>query len=93
MLSFNQGLRHETYHLINRQFERKLQRHPPKNIEEKIFEDKLEYYTNVFMINEPVNWKESKNNLKTHPYTQTLYHGDAADDDFGVRYHLSQIRS
>jgi hypothetical protein len=42
MLAFNLGLRHETYYLINEQFERKLQRHPPKNIEEKIFEDKPE---------------------------------------------------
>jgi hypothetical protein len=31
MFAFNQGLRYETYNLINRQFERELQRHPPKN--------------------------------------------------------------
>jgi hypothetical protein len=45
------------------------------------------------MISEPVNWEESKNNLKTRPHTQALYRGDAVDDDFGVRYHLNQIRS
>jgi hypothetical protein len=45
------------------------------------------------MINEPVNWEEFKNNLKTGPYTQALYHNDAVDDDFGVRYHFYQTRS
>jgi hypothetical protein len=33
MLAFNQGLRHESYYLINKQFESE-QQHPPKNIEE-----------------------------------------------------------
>jgi hypothetical protein len=64
-------LRHETYYIINKQFERELQRHPHKKIEEKIFEDKPKDYTNVLMINEPVNWEESKNNLKTRPYTHS----------------------
>jgi hypothetical protein len=63
MLAFNQGLRRETYYLINKHFERKLLQHPPKNIEEKIFYDKPEDYPNVLMINEPVNWEECTNNL------------------------------
>jgi hypothetical protein len=65
-LAHNQGLRHETYYFINKQFEREVQRHPPKNIEEKIFEDKPEDYPNVLMINEPVTWEESKNNSVIH---------------------------
>jgi hypothetical protein len=36
-LAYNQGLRHETYYLINKQFERELLQYPPKNINEKIF--------------------------------------------------------
>jgi hypothetical protein len=35
-LAHNQGLRHETHYLINKQLERELHQHPTKNIEEKI---------------------------------------------------------
>jgi hypothetical protein len=35
-LAYNQGLRHETYYLTNKQFEREIARHPPKNVEEKL---------------------------------------------------------
>jgi hypothetical protein len=45
------------------------------------------------MINEPVDWEYSQNNLTTRPYTQPLYHGGALEDDFGIRYHFNQIRS
>jgi hypothetical protein len=86
MLAFNQGLRHETYYLINKQFEEKLQR-------QKIFDVKPENYPNVLMTNEPINWEESKNNLKTRLYTQALCRSDTVDDDFCVRYHFNQIRS
>jgi hypothetical protein len=86
MLAFNQGLRHETYNLINKQFERELQRHPPKNIEEKIFEDKPVDYPNVLTINEPENWEESKNNLKTrldksNPVTIHVINYNTSDDE------------
>jgi hypothetical protein len=37
-LSLNQHLDQETYYLINKQFEREIARHPPKNVAEKIFE-------------------------------------------------------
>jgi hypothetical protein len=38
-------------------------------------------------------WEESMNNLISRPYTQPLYHGNAVEDDFGVRYHFNQIQS
>jgi hypothetical protein len=41
------------------------------------------------MINEPVDWKASKNNLMTRPHTQPLYHPGALEDDFGIRYHFN----
>ena len=56
-LAHNQGLRHETYNLINKQFERELLRHPTKNITEKQFDNKLEDYPRVLMIIEPVDWE------------------------------------
>jgi hypothetical protein len=43
-LAYNQGLRHETYYLINKQFEKEIARHPPKNINEKHFNNKPEDY-------------------------------------------------
>jgi hypothetical protein len=42
------------------------------------------------MINEPVDWEASKNNLMTRPYN--LLTG-AVEDDFGIRYHFNQIQS
>jgi hypothetical protein len=45
------------------------------------------------MINEPVDWEASKNNLATRPYKQPLYHAGALEDDFGIRYHFNQIQS
>jgi hypothetical protein len=45
------------------------------------------------MINKPVHWEASKNNLTTRPYTQPLYHAGALEDDFGIRYHFNQIQS
>jgi hypothetical protein len=45
------------------------------------------------MINEPVDWEESKNNLMSRPHTQPLYQGKALEDDFGIRYHFNQIQS
>jgi hypothetical protein len=92
-LAHNQGLRHETYYLINKQFEKEIARDPPKNIVEGHFNNKPEDYPRVFMTNEPVNWEESKNNLTTQPYTQPLYQNRALEDDSGIRYHLNQIRN
>jgi hypothetical protein len=92
-LAHHTGLRHETYILINNQFEREIARHPPKDVVERHFNNKPEDYPNVLMINEPVDWGESQNNLATRPYTQPLYHAGALEDDFGVRYHFNQIRS
>jgi hypothetical protein len=37
--SFDQGLKQETY-LINKQFETEILHHPPKNVEEKVFDNK-----------------------------------------------------
>jgi hypothetical protein len=45
------------------------------------------------MFNEQVDWKASKNNLATGPYTQPLYHAGALEDDFGIGYHFNQIQS
>jgi hypothetical protein len=45
------------------------------------------------MINQPVDWEKSKNNLMTRPYTQTLYQAGALEDTFRVRHHFNQIRS
>jgi hypothetical protein len=45
------------------------------------------------MINEPVDWEASKNNLMTGACTQALYHAGALEDDFGIRYHFNQIQS
>jgi hypothetical protein len=61
----NTNLRHETYYLINKQFEKEIERHPPKNINERHFNNKPENYPKVLMINEPVDWEESQNNLTT----------------------------
>jgi hypothetical protein len=91
--AYNQGLRYETYYLINKQFEKEIAQHPFKNINERYFNNKPEEYPKVLMINEPVDWEESKNNLTTRPYTQPLYHAGALEDYFGVRYHFNQIKS
>jgi hypothetical protein len=87
-LAHSAGLRHETYYLINKQFEREIERHQPKSVAEHHFNNKLEKYLNVFMINAPVDWEESQNNLTSRPYTQPLYQGGAMEDDFGIRYHF-----
>jgi hypothetical protein len=92
-LAYNQGLRHETYYLINKQFKREIAQHPPKNVDEKIFENKPEDYPETFMINKLVDWEASKINLATRPYKQPLYHAGALEDDFGIRYHFNQIQS
>jgi hypothetical protein len=55
--------------------------------------NKPEEYPNVLMINEPVAWEESKNNLMNSLYTQPLYYVGGIEEDFGVRYHFNQIRS
>jgi hypothetical protein len=92
-LAYNQGLQQETYHLINKQLEKELTLLPPKDIEEKIFGNKPKYYPKVLMINEPVNWEESKSNLFSRPLIQPLYRGGSFEDDFGIRYHFNQIQS
>jgi hypothetical protein len=92
-LAFNKHLHQETYYLINKQFEREIERHHPKVVTERNFNNKPEDYPNVLMINEPVDWEASQNNLTTRPYTQPLYQGGALEDDFGIRYHFNQIRS
>jgi hypothetical protein len=46
-LAHHAGLRHETYYLINKQFEREIGRHPPKDVAKKHFNDKPEDYPNV----------------------------------------------
>jgi hypothetical protein len=61
-MALNQNLHQETYYLINKQFEREIARHPPNNVEEKIFDNKPKNYPKTLMINEPVDWEESKNN-------------------------------
>jgi hypothetical protein len=38
-LAFSKHLHQETYYLINKQFEREIERHPPKNIPIKIFDE------------------------------------------------------
>jgi hypothetical protein len=48
-LSFNQHLHQETYYLINKQFEREITRHPPKDLPERHFNNKPEDYPRVFM--------------------------------------------
>jgi hypothetical protein len=92
-LAHSAGLRHETYYLINKQFEKEIARHPLKGVAERHFNNKPEDYPNVLMINEPVDWEASQNNLTTRPYTQPLYHAGALEDDFGIRYHFNKIRS
>jgi hypothetical protein len=92
-LAYNQGLQQKTYYLINKQFERELILHPPKDIEERVYDNKPKNYPKVLMINEPVIWEESMNNLISRPYKQPLYHGNAVEDDFGIRYHFNQIES
>jgi hypothetical protein len=59
-LAHSQGLRHETYNLINKQFEKEIARYPSRNINEKIFNNKPEDYPRVLIINEPVDWDEKK---------------------------------
>jgi hypothetical protein len=68
MLAFNQHLHHETYYLINKQFEREIERHPPKNIAIKIFDEIPDDYPKTLMINEPVDWEVLKNNLVIRLY-------------------------
>jgi hypothetical protein len=85
-------LHQETYYLINKQLEREIACHPPKDLAERHFNNKPEGYPRALMINEPIDWEESKNNLTTRPYTQPLYQGGAMEDDFGVRYPFN-IRS
>jgi hypothetical protein len=92
-LAFNHGLHQETYYLINKQFEKEFSLHPPKNISEKQFYNKPENYPKVLMINEPVDWEESRINLISRLYTQPLFHAGAFEDDFWVRYHFNQIQS
>jgi hypothetical protein len=92
-LADNQRLHQETYYLINKQFEKETTLHPPKNISEKQFYNKPEDFPKVLMINEPINWEESQNNLISRPYTQPLFHAGAFEDDFWVRYHFNQIQS
>jgi hypothetical protein len=76
------------FYLLNKQFEREIERHPPKNIPIKIFDEIPDDYPKTLMINELVDWEASKNNLATRPYTQPLYHAGALEDDFGIRYHF-----
>jgi hypothetical protein len=90
-LVYNQGLQQETYHLINKQLKKELTLHPPKDIEEKIFDNKPKDYPKVLMINEPVNWKESKIDLISRPHTQPLYQKSSFEDDFDIKYHFNQI--
>jgi hypothetical protein len=92
-LAHNQRLKHEIYYFINKQFKREITRHPPKNINERHFNNKPEDNPRVLMINEPVDWEESKNNLRSHLYTQPLYYVGVFEDDFRVKYHFNQIRS
>jgi hypothetical protein len=92
-LAFNERLHQETYNLINTQFEREIVRHFPKDLVERHFNNKPDDYPNVLMINEPVNWEYSQNNLTSRRYTQPLYQRGAMEGDFGVRYHFNQIRS
>jgi hypothetical protein len=56
-LSHSAGLRHETYYLFNKQLEREIERHPPKNLAERHFNNKSDDYPNVLMINKPVDWE------------------------------------
>jgi hypothetical protein len=49
------GLRHETYYLINKQFEKEIARHPLKDVTERHFINKSEDYPTVLMINKPVD--------------------------------------
>jgi hypothetical protein len=58
-LAHHAGLRHETYYLINKQFEREIARHLSKDLAERHFNNKPEDYLRVLMINEPVDWEES----------------------------------
>jgi hypothetical protein len=54
-------------------------------VTERNFNNKPEDYPNVLMINEPVDWEESKNNLSSRPYTQPFYHAGALENDFGIK--------
>jgi hypothetical protein len=53
-LAFNEHLHQKTYYLINKQFERELSRHPPKDLAERHFNNKPEDYPKVLTINKPV---------------------------------------
>jgi hypothetical protein len=55
MFEFNQGVTQETYYLMNKQIEREVDNNPPKNIEERIFEDQPLHYPKALMINELVD--------------------------------------
>jgi hypothetical protein len=58
-LAENQKLQNNTYILINSQFDNKIKKHPPKEIEERIYEDIPPNYPKILMINKPVNWEAS----------------------------------
>jgi hypothetical protein len=48
-LAHHSGLRHETYYLINKQFEKEIVKHPPKSVAERHFNNKPEEYPNVLI--------------------------------------------
>jgi hypothetical protein len=72
-LAFSKHLHKETYYLINKQFEKEIERHPPKSIHIKIFDEIPDDYPKTLMINEPVDWEASQNNLATKRYKQPRY--------------------
>jgi predicted nucleic acid-binding protein len=57
-LTLNKHLYQETYCLINKQFEKEISQHLPKNIAERHFNNKPDDCPRVLMINEPVYCKE-----------------------------------
>jgi hypothetical protein len=90
---YNQGLKHEIYYFLNKQFEKEIERHPFKDIVIKIFGEIPDDYLKTLMINEPVDWEASKNNLAIKLYKQFFYHAGVFEDDFGIRYRFYQIQS
>jgi hypothetical protein len=63
-LAENQKLQNNTYILINSQFDNEIKEHPPKEIEERIYDDTPPNYPKILMINKPVNWEASGRNIK-----------------------------
>jgi hypothetical protein len=58
-LAENRNLKQNTYFLINSQFDNEIEKHPPQEIEERIYENTPSNYPKTLMINRPVNWKAS----------------------------------